>query len=75
MIIGLGTSAAAVCSDLIPGTTRLINSATFGPGVTVFTGSPNNPQIAVGYTFVSDSSGFVYTMLNGVVGTPTGDAC
>ena len=75
MVIGLGNSAGEVCSDLTTPITRLLNSATFGPGVTVYTGSPNNPQIAAGYTFVSDSSGFVYTMTNGIVGVPTGDAC
>lgn len=73
-IVGLSNSPAGACSDLALSITRLINSSVFGPGVGVFTGNPNNPQLATGFNTVAGPDGTLYTLQNGIVGSPIG-AC
>jgi hypothetical protein len=75
IILGLGTSEAGACSNLAEQLNRFINSEFFGPGVAVYEGSPRNPVLAVGYTYCADSSGFIYTINDGIVGDPLGIYC
>lgn len=74
-VMGLGMGAAAACGDLGLQETKLINSAIFGTGVAVYQGSPNNPTLAVGYTYCTDNLGQLYEITDGIVGLPTGDYC
>jgi hypothetical protein len=73
-VLGLGTSPAGACSDYLNNFSRLVNSATFGVGVGVFTGSPNNPQLATGFSYVTDGT-LIYEMSGGIVTSSTGTPC
>lgn len=75
IILGLSTSPAGACSNLTLGITRTMNSSAFGPGVSIFTGNPTNPQLAVGFTYVADPYGIIYDLNNGVVSGSTGVSC
>ena len=58
-VIGVGNSGASACSNETNGITRLINQSSFGVGVTIYSGSPSNPQPLLGYDFCS-YNGFIY---------------
>jgi len=73
-VLGLGNSPAAACSDYLNNFTRSVNSPTFGVGVGVFTGNPNNPQLATGFSYVTDGA-LIYEMSGGIVTSSTGTPC
>ena len=60
-IIGVGNSESSACANESNGITRLINQSSFGIGVTIYSGSPSNPQPLLGYDFCSYNT-FVYYM-------------
>jgi hypothetical protein len=74
VVLGLGTSPAGACTDYVNGFTRLMNSPTFGPNVTIYTGSPGNPQIASAFSYVV-YNGEIFEMSNGFVTFSTGVSC
>jgi len=73
-ILGLGNSPAGACSDYTNNITRSVNSSVFGVGVGVFTGNPNNPQLATGFSYVTDGT-LIYEMSGGIVISSTGVSC
>jgi len=73
-VLGLGNSPAGACSDYSNNFTRLVNSSTFGVGVGVFIGNPNNPRLATGFSYVTDGT-LIYEMSNGIVTLSTGAGC
>lgn len=74
-VMGLGLGPGAACGDLGLQEAKLISSEIFGTGVVVYQGSPNNPTLAVGYTYCTDNLGQLYEITDGIVGLPTGDYC
>ena len=69
-VIGVGTSEFSACSNESNGITRLINQSSFGVGVTIYSGSPSNPQPLLGYDFCSYNT-LLYNM-NPSTGQVTG---
>jgi hypothetical protein len=51
VILGVGTSELNSCTDYLNNTSRIINSTEFAVGVTVYGGSPRNPQPLIGYSY------------------------
>ena len=74
VVLGLGTSPAGACSDYLNGLTRVMNSPTFGPNVTIFVESFGNLQIASAFSYVV-YNGEVFEMSNGFVTFSTGVLC
>lgn len=70
-VIGLGNTQSSACTDFYTNPNRKINSPTFGPGVFVYGGSPNNPTVITGYSFVTYNT-YIYNMnpTTGQVGQP-----
>jgi hypothetical protein len=56
LIMGFGNSESSACSDLGNSITRFCNCPIISTGCFVYSGSPINPQVVVGQTFVADST-------------------
>lgn len=69
-LIGLGNSQSSACTNRALDITRFMNASTFTTGVSIYTGSPGNPVLATGYSFVVGPNSLIYYMNNGVVGQP-----
>ena len=74
-VMGLGMGPSDACFNLQLQEAKLISSEIFGTGVAVYQGSPNNPTLAVGYSYCTDNAGQLYEIVDGIVGLPTGNYC
>lgn len=68
--VGTGTTQSSACNNLTLNINRLINSSTFGVGVTIYGGSPRNPVAITDSTFCA-YNGKLFTM-NPQTGQVTG---
>ena len=74
--VGLGNTFNEACTNYYNTPTPvLVNSNTLGVGVSVYSGSPSNPQLIIGYTYLGVGSA-VYILNSGqiteVVSSPSG---
>lgn len=64
IILGVGNSGFAACTDEALSPLRIINAPTFGVGVTIFGGNPTNPTPLLGYEYCSYQLGNYYVNPN-----------
>jgi hypothetical protein len=73
VVLGFGNSEGSACNDFTYGITRFCNCPIISTGCFVYSGSPINPQVVLGQTFVTDSTTQVWE-LNPSTGQITGPA-
>lgn len=70
LVFGVGIDEGSACSNEILAPTRLINSQSFGVGVTLFQGNPTSPTPLLGYNYCSYQTALYY--VNPATGQVTG---
>ena len=70
LVFGVGIDEGSACSNEIVAPTRLINSQSFGVGVTLFQGNPTSPTPLLGYNYCSYQTALYY--VNPATGQVTG---
>jgi len=62
VVLGFGNSEGSACNDFTYGITRFCNCPIISTGCFVYSGSPINPQVVLGQTFLTDSTTQVWEL-------------